>query len=42
MNAAKNILAAGRADRPTPVELMPVVPSDPQSAVKQEPTESAA
>jgi putative transposase len=42
VNAAKNILAAGRADRSTLVELVPVVPSGAQPAVKQEPTGSAA
>ena len=42
VNAARNILAAGRADSPTPVELMSAVPSGTQSAVKQEPTGSAA
>jgi putative transposase len=41
-NAAINILAAGRADRPTPVELMSDVPSGTRSAVKQEPTGSGA
>jgi putative transposase len=41
VNAAKNILAAGRADRSTPVELMSVVPSGARSAVKQEPAGSA-
>ena len=39
INAAKNILAAGRAESTkTPVELMSVIPSGVQSAVKQEPT----
>jgi len=42
LNAALNILAAGRADRPTPVELMSAGTPVPQSAVKQEPTGSAA
>lgn len=42
INAARNILAAGRADKPTPVELVSVAPSGAQSAVKQEPTGSAA
>jgi putative transposase len=42
INAARNILAAGRADRSTPVELVSVVPSGAQSAVKQEPTGNAA
>lgn len=37
VNAAKNILAAGRADRSTPVELVSVVPQGAQPAVKQEP-----
>jgi putative transposase len=41
-NAARNILAAGRADRPTPVELMSDPERSGQSAVKQEPTGSAA
>jgi len=41
-NAAKNILAAGRADSPTPVELMSAGTPVPRSAVKQEPTGSAA
>jgi len=41
-NAAINILAAGRADRPTPVELMSAGTPVPQSAMKQEPTGSAA
>lgn len=42
VNAAINILAAGRADRPTPVE--PASDSGPpeQPAVKQEPAGSAA
>jgi putative transposase len=40
LNAARNILAAGRAAQP--VELMSVGTSVPQSAVKQEPTGSAA
>ncbi|KAA2259491.1 transposase [Solihabitans fulvus] len=42
LNAAKNILAAGRADRPTPVELMSDGTPVPQSAVKQEPAGTAA
>ncbi|MBU3063921.1 transposase [Nocardia sp. NEAU-G5] len=42
LNAAINILAAGRADSSTPVELVSVVSSDTQPAVKQEPTGSAA
>jgi len=42
VNAAKNILAAGRADRPTPVELVSDGASALQLAVKQEPTGSAA
>jgi putative transposase len=42
VNAAINILAAGRADRSTPVELMSDGTPVPQSAVKQEPTGSAA
>jgi hypothetical protein len=37
VNAARNILSAGRADRPTPVELVSAAPSGAQSAVKQEP-----
>ena len=41
-NAAINILAAGRADSPTPVEPMSAGTPVPQSAVKQEPTGSAA
>ena len=42
VNAAKNILAAGRADSSTPVELVSDVPSGAQPAAKQEPTGSAA
>lgn len=42
VNAAINILAAGRADSPTPVELVSAGASVPQSAVKQEPAGSAA
>jgi putative transposase len=42
INAAINILAAGRADRPTPVELTSAGVSAPQSVLKQEPTGSAA
>ncbi len=42
VNAAINILAAGRADRPTPVEPMSDGTPVPRSAVKQEPTGSAA
>jgi len=42
MNAAKNILAVGRADRPTPVELVSVAPSGTQPAVKQEPAGTTA
>jgi putative transposase len=42
VNAAINILAAGRADTPTPVELMSDGTPVPQSAAKQEPTGSAA
>lgn len=41
-NAAKNILAAGRADSPTPVELVSDSVSAERPAVKQEPTGSAA
>ncbi|MGW5754120.1 RNA-guided endonuclease InsQ/TnpB family protein [Nocardia rhamnosiphila] len=41
-NAANNILAAGRADSPTPVELVSVLASVEQPAAKQEPTGSAA
>lgn len=40
VNAARNILAAGRAVQP--VELVSVVPSGAQSAAKQEPTGNAA
>ena len=42
INAARNILAAGRAERPTPVELMSAAPSRAQPAVKQEPAGSTA
>jgi putative transposase len=42
INAAINILAAGRADRPTLVELMSAGTPVPRSAVKREPTGSAA
>ena len=42
VNAARNILAAGRADRSTPAELVSVSGPPEQSAVKQEPTGSAA
>ncbi|MGY4098571.1 RNA-guided endonuclease InsQ/TnpB family protein [Nocardia sp. R16R-3T] len=42
LNAAMNILAAGRADSSTPVELVSVASSGAQPAVKQEPTGSAA
>lgn len=42
INAARNILAAGRADRSTPVELMSVEALVPRSAAKQEPAGSAA
>jgi transposase, IS605 OrfB family, central region len=42
INAAINILAAGRADRPTPVEPMSDGTPVPQSAAKQEPAGSAA
>ncbi len=42
VNAARNILAAGRADSPTLVELMSAGPPVPQSAVKREPAGSAA
>lgn len=42
VNAAINILAAGRADSSTPVEPASVGASVPHSAVKQEPAESAA
>jgi putative transposase len=42
INAAINILAAGRADRPTPVELTSAGVSASQPALKQEPTGSAA
>jgi putative transposase len=41
-NAAINILAAGRTDRPTPVEPTSDVPSGTQTATKREPTGSAA
>ncbi|HKN99269.1 MAG TPA: transposase [Pseudonocardiaceae bacterium] len=42
VNAAINILAAGRADRPTPVELMSDGAPVPQPALKQEPTGNVA
>lgn len=42
LNAAINILAAGRAESSTPVELVSVVPSGTRPAVKQEPAGSAA
>ena len=42
VNAAINILAAGRADRPTPAELVSDRDLSRQSALKQEPTGSAA
>ncbi|MFF0635996.1 RNA-guided endonuclease InsQ/TnpB family protein [Nocardia sp. NPDC004151] len=42
VNAARNILAAGRADSPTPVELVSASVSVEQPAMKQEPTGSAA
>ena len=42
VNAAINILAAGRADRSTPVELVSAGTLVPQPAVKQEPAGSAA
>jgi putative transposase len=42
VNAAKNILAAGRADSPMLVELVSVSASVEQPALKQEPTGSAA
>lgn len=42
LNAAKNILAAGRADSSTLVELVSVALSGTQPAVKQEPAGSAA
>ncbi|WP_405138535.1 RNA-guided endonuclease InsQ/TnpB family protein [Nocardia sp. NBC_01388] len=42
LNAAKNILAAGQADRPTPVELVSDSTSVERPAVKQEPAGSAA
>ncbi len=42
INAARNILAAGRADRPTPVKLVSVSGPPEQSAVKQEPAGSTA
>ena len=42
VNAARNTLAAGRADRPTPVELMSDPERSGQSAVKQEPAGSTA
>jgi putative transposase len=42
VNAAMNILAAGRADRSTPVELVSVSTSAERPAVKQEPAGSAA
>jgi putative transposase len=41
VNAARNILAAGRTDRPTPVELMSDPDPSGQSAAKQEPTGNA-
>ncbi|MGY4098618.1 RNA-guided endonuclease InsQ/TnpB family protein [Nocardia sp. R16R-3T] len=42
LNAAMNILAAGRADSSTPVELVSVASLGAQQAVKQEPTGNAA
>ncbi|WP_157533664.1 zinc ribbon domain-containing protein, partial [Nocardia otitidiscaviarum] len=42
LNAAKNILAAGRADSSTLVELVSVAVSVERPAVKQEPAGSAA
>lgn len=42
LNAAINVLAAGRADSPTPVESMSVPDLSGQLALKQEPTGSAA
>jgi putative transposase len=42
INAARNILAAGRADRPTLVELVSVSGSPEHSAVKREPAGSTA
>ena len=42
VNAARNILAAGRADSQTPVELVSAGAPVPQPAVKREPTGSAA
>lgn len=42
VNAARNILAAGRAESPTPMELMSAGTPVPQSALKQEPTGNAA
>ena len=41
-NAAKNILAAGRADSPTLVELVSAGTPVPQPAVKREPAGSTA
>ena len=42
VNAARNILAAGRADSPTLVELVSAAPSGAQPATKREPTGSTA
>jgi putative transposase len=42
LNAAINILAAGRADSTTPVEPTSDVPSGTRPATKREPTGSAA
>ena len=42
VNAARNILAAGRADSPTLVELVSAGTPVPQPAVKREPAGSAA
>jgi putative transposase len=42
VNAAHNILAAGRADSPTPVELVSAGTPVPQPVVKQEPAGSTA
>jgi putative transposase len=42
VNAARNILAAGRADSPTPVEPMSDGTAVPQPAVKREPAGSTA
>jgi putative transposase len=42
VNAARSILAAGRADRPTPVETTSDSGSPEQFSVKQEPAGSTA